>query len=63
MAKPSAWWRRLIAPAEIAGDVDQQDIAHRLGVSKSAVTGWKGGTEPRPDACGLRRRRTTISLT
>jgi transcriptional regulator with XRE-family HTH domain len=56
MTKPSAWWRRLIDLAELAGDVDgygcpsQQDIARRIGVSDAAVSGWKWGTEPRPDA-------------
>jgi hypothetical protein len=44
------WYRRLVALAELAGDHDQKDIAERLGVSADAVSGWKTGTEPRPDA-------------
>lgn len=47
--KPSPWYRRLLALAELAGDQTQQDIAQTLGVSKSAVTGWKEGTAPRPE--------------
>jgi transcriptional regulator with XRE-family HTH domain len=50
-----------------AGDQTQQDIAERLGVSKTAVTGWKQGLLPRwelvktaarvlatPSCCALR---------
>jgi transcriptional regulator with XRE-family HTH domain len=47
--KPTPWYRRLLALAELAGDRSQQDIAHTLGVSQSAITGWKQGTAPRPD--------------
>jgi transcriptional regulator with XRE-family HTH domain len=50
MPRQSAWWRCLVVLAELAGDVEQKHIARRLGVSKSAVTGWKSGTEPSPDA-------------
>lgn len=50
MKRPTAWFRRLLDLAELAGDIDQQDIAQRIGVSKSAITSWKEGTEPRIDA-------------
>jgi transcriptional regulator with XRE-family HTH domain len=45
----TAWYRRLMALAEINGDRTQQDVAHALGVSKSAVTSWKEGTRPNPE--------------
>jgi transcriptional regulator with XRE-family HTH domain len=49
MTKQSAWWGRLLALAELAGDRTQQDIAETLGVSAAAVTGWKQGTPPSPN--------------
>lgn len=48
--RPTAWFRRLLDLAELAGDMDQKDIAARMGVSPSAITAWKEGKEPRPDA-------------
>jgi transcriptional regulator with XRE-family HTH domain len=50
MTKPSPWWRRLLALAELAGDLEQKDIANRLGVSPAAVSDWKNrGTELDPN--------------
>ena len=43
------WYRRLMALAEIRGHRSQQDVAHALGVSKSAVTNWKNGVRPDPE--------------
>ena len=39
-----------MALAELTGDIEQQDIAKRLGGSKGAVSVWKAGTKPRADA-------------
>lgn len=47
--RPTRWYRRLVALAELAGDHQQQDIAAALGVSKSTVTDWKKGTPPSPE--------------
>jgi transcriptional regulator with XRE-family HTH domain len=49
MSAPTPWYRRLMALAELNGDRTQQDVAHTLGVSKAAVTSWKGGTRPDPE--------------
>src|SRR5699024_6811573 len=47
----SRWYQRLAAHAELAGDHQQQDIAHTMGVSKSAVTAWANeGTPPSPES-------------
>lgn len=43
------WWRRLHALAELHGDVQQQEIARRLGVSDGAVAGWREGRPPKPE--------------
>jgi DNA-binding XRE family transcriptional regulator len=45
----TSWFRWLVAIADRAGDITQQDIAQRLGVSKSTVTAWAQGTLPSPD--------------
>ena len=49
MRGPTPWYRRLMALAELHGDRTQQDVAKRLGVSKGAVTSWKGGIRPDPE--------------
>ena len=49
MSAPTRWYRRLMALAELKGDHTQQDVARTLGVSKSAITNWKGGTRPDPE--------------
>jgi transcriptional regulator with XRE-family HTH domain len=49
MSAPTPWYRRLMALAELKGDHTQQEVAQALGVSKSAVTGWKQGTRPDPE--------------
>jgi transcriptional regulator with XRE-family HTH domain len=38
-----------MALAELNGDHTQQDVAHTLGVSKGAITNWKGGMRPDPE--------------
>ena len=43
------WYRRLMALAELNGDHTQQDVARALGVSKGAITSWKGGVRPDPE--------------
>jgi transcriptional regulator with XRE-family HTH domain len=47
MSKPTAWYRRLVALAELKGDITQRDIAQRLGVSDAAVSLWKNGRPPK----------------
>lgn len=47
-SKPTRWWRRLSAVAELAGDSQQKDIAESLGVSAAAVTKWRQGQLPSP---------------
>lgn len=54
--RPTPWYRRLLALAELAGDRNQQDIAQAMGISKSTVTGWKEGTAPRPDQVKMAAR-------
>jgi transcriptional regulator with XRE-family HTH domain len=34
--------------AAIHGDLDQVQIAERIGVTKATITGWKKGTQPKP---------------
>jgi transcriptional regulator with XRE-family HTH domain len=41
------WYRRLLALAELGGDVTQEEIAERIGVSPGAVSSWKRGTLPK----------------
>ena len=49
MSRPSAWYRRLMALAELKGDHTQQDVAHTFGVSKATVTNWKDAMRPDPE--------------
>jgi transcriptional regulator with XRE-family HTH domain len=46
MSRHTAWFKALVFIADRAGDHTQQDIAARLGVSKSTVTAWAQGTPP-----------------
>jgi len=48
MGRLTAFYRRLLALAELHGDATQRDIANTVGVSPAAVTGWKDGTLPQP---------------
>lgn len=43
--RPTGWWKWL---CDAAGEVQQKEIAERLGVSPGAVTGWKNGAPPNP---------------
>lgn len=45
--KQTPWFRRLLALAELKGDIRQEDIADRIGVSPGAVSSWKKGTLPK----------------
>lgn len=45
--RPTAWWKWLRAAA---GEAQQQEIADSLGVSGGAVTTWKNGVRPNPEA-------------
>jgi hypothetical protein len=49
MSALTPWYSRLTALAELNGDRTQQDVARTLGVSKGAITSWKGGTRPDPE--------------
>jgi transcriptional regulator with XRE-family HTH domain len=44
--KPSRWYERLLALAELHGDHDQKGIARAIGVSKGTMTNWKQGAAP-----------------
>jgi transcriptional regulator with XRE-family HTH domain len=50
MVKQTPWYRRLLALAELGGDVTQDEIAERLHVSPGAVSAWKRGTPPKPES-------------
>jgi DNA transposition AAA+ family ATPase len=43
----TAWYRKLLDLAELAGDDNQKQIAARMHVSEGAVSGWGKGVEPR----------------
>jgi transcriptional regulator with XRE-family HTH domain len=45
----SRWYAVVLRLAAIQGDLDQVQIAERIGVTKGTVTGWKQGTPPKPD--------------
>jgi hypothetical protein len=53
--KRTPWYRRLVALAELKGDITQHAIADRLGVSGGAVSAWKNEGHPARLAAGHRR--------